>query len=266
MSKYKRRKYINNSKKDYKSIILTLFSALLLFGVIGGVVVLIPNLHTSDEIIEYKTLYLVPSSSWLEDGSVMGAWCWDDDRIPAAQFVLASDDDQDGVYEVNVNTEYKSILFVDLNPGTTQLGADWSNKREQTDNLIIPSDDNIYYHQYNNEWRDNSDLVYTVTTTDIMVHLECENWSCTVKPVIYYFDKTGVNEPGFINMVQTNEYHYAGTVPAGYTHLIFIEYSSEESIGSWDNIINQTSDLIIPSDSSQYYNIETNEWYVPILE
>ena len=77
---------------------------------------------------------------------------------------------------------------------------------------------------------------------------------------MYYFDKTAVNEANFVSMTQTDSFKYTATVPAGYTHIIFIDYDENGSVGSWENILNQTADLIIPTDSMNIYSTVTNSW------
>lgn len=264
---YKKQPKKNKHSKNLKSAGMTALSILLIFTAISGIAALFRNGSKAEEnVIEYKTVYLVPSEAWKSDDSSIGVWCWSNTSIPSASFVLATDENKDGIYEVNINKEYTGLAFVDLKPGETELGVDWANKREQTNNLVVPCDNKVYYHQYANEWSVNSDILFEVTTEVKNVKLNCATWTCTVQPVVYCFDKTGVKEPEFISMTQCGNTQYIGDVPAGFTHIIFIEYSDETSIGTWDNILNQTADLIIPVGDVDYFNIETNEWYMPVDE
>lgn len=265
---YNNKKYKNNQHKKrngkFSSIISTVLVIFAILAVFGGLSTLMHRDSDSTKV-EYKTIYFIPSEEWESDGSSYGVWCWSANSMPAASFILATDDNDDGVYEFKINKEYTGLTFVDLKPDTDQLGANWDNKRAQTDDLTVPTDKNVYYHQYCNEWSAASDILFTRTTEEKALYLVCSDWNCSVNPVIYYFDKTGVYEAGFLSMEQCGAHDYTVTIPAGYTHVIFIEYASEETVGTWENIINQTSDLIIPSNSNSF-NASTNEWYVPAVE
>ena len=259
---YKNKRY---KKNNSTSVFMTVITTLLIFAVIGGAAAMLRNNEKGNEV-EYKTVYLIPSDDWKADSSLYGAWCWSGNGLPAASFVLATDADKDGVYEFKINKEYSGLTFVDLKPDTDQLGVNWDNKRAQTDDLTVPEDDNVYYHQYANEWSTSSDMLFTVTSEEMYVYLDCADWTCTVKPVAYYFDKTGKSDAGFLEMTQCGSSQYLVLIPPGYTHVIFIEYDSNEAVGTWDNIINQTSDLIIPIGEANYFDVSTNEWYSPEVE
>ena len=267
---YKKNKKFKNSK--FFKIASKVCIVLLILGVIGIVASMldftwIDNIVKKDETPNYVDVHIVPGDNWASDGSSYGAWCWNDSGVPAAAFVLATDEDGDGVHTVRVSSEYSNILFVDLVPGATELGASWSNKREQTNNLLVPTDDNIYYHIYASEWSNTSELMFAPTTEEITVYIDADAWDVSVnKPIVYYFDKTGVNEPSFAEMTQCGAHQFLFTIPLGYTHVIFIEYSDNAFMGSWDNIVHQTADLIIPTVDGYYFNIETNEWYIPVEE
>ena len=266
---YKKNKKFKNSK--FFKIASKVCIVLLILGVIGTVASMldftwIDNIVKKDETPNYVDVHIVPGDNWASDGSSYCAWCWNDSGVPAAAFVLATDEDGDGVHTVKVSSEYSNILFVDLVPGATELGASWSNKREQTNNLIVPSDDNNIYHVYASEWSNTADLMFAPTTEVVSVVIQANAWGVMNKPVMYCFDKTGVSEAFFVEMTQCGAHDYISTVPVGYTHVIFIEYSDNAFMGSWDNIVHQTADLIIPTVDGYYFNIETNEWYIPVEE
>lgn len=124
-----------------------------------------------------------------------------------------------------------------------------------------PNDDKVTVTTDN---QGSNDVVYTPTTSEIDVYLDnTAEWAILQNPVVYYFDKTGKNEPNFVEMDQCSANDFTATIPAGYTHIIFLEYDESGTIGSWDNVLNQTSDLLIPTGSSLHYNLETNEWVDP---
>ncbi len=273
MSRYYNRK--NNKKKftntKFYKIGSKLLLVLLLFGVVGALASGLDfswikngteegsGENTVTNTVKYVDVNFIPSDSWKSDGSSYGAWCWNDSGVPAAAFVLATDEDEDGVFTIKVLNEYSNILFVDLIPGATELGASWSNKREQTNNLLVPVDENNYYHLMYNEWSDSSAPLYTQTQEDKTIYVDVSDVELYQNPVIYYFDKSGVNEPSFVTMGQKGENLYCAVIPAGYTHLIVISYTSEGQIGSWENIATQTADIVIPIDTN-CYSFVNNTW------
>ena len=263
----------NNLNRKAQNICRSIIALFAILGIVGGILALF-NFNASDWIkdklnIEPKRVevYLVPGDAWSSDGSFMGAWCWNDSGVPQGEFVLATDENEDGVYELKISKEYTSMLFVDLVPDATELGSDWKNKRVQTDNLTVPKDNNVYYHAYANQWSENADVMFTVTTSAVSVYLDTKyQWAGLQTPMMYCFDKTGVNEPQFMTMTQCGDTKYAGNVPAGYTHIIFLEYEEAGVPGTWDGVITQTPDLEIPLGNANIYDISENGWVDPVQE
>lgn len=253
-----RRKEKRNSGNSAISIILTV---LVIFGVVGllGSIfdISLPD-DTNDNVeLEPTTVYLVPGPNWASDGSSFGAWCWSNTNLPAAGFVLATDEDDDGVYELNIPGGYTSMLFVDLVPGATNLGVNWENKREQSSDQRVPTDENVYYHAYASEWADHSKMLYTPTLEDITLY--CTSLGKT--PTLYMFDKTGQKEGQFVQMSYQG-IAFQAMVSAGYTHVIFITYgdSDPETTSGWDNIEYQSPDLEIPRDDLIHYDTQSGTW------
>lgn len=256
------------NKNKISSVIVTVLVVFALLACLGGLVHLFRN-NSSNSIAtvsKNQVIYFVPGDDWSADESSYGAWCWNESSMPASKFILGTDDNADGIFEFVIPTDYSSLLFVDLKPGTAQLGLNWENVRAQTTDLVLPTDEKNYYHQYANEWSATSDMLFNVTTEEKNVYLDCADWSCGVNPVVYCFDKTGKAEATYVTMTQCGSSQYVATIPAGYTHIIFINFDTEEAVGTWDNIINQTSDLIIPTGEANHYNTETSEWFVPVAE
>lgn len=257
--KHKNERRRRSERPSWVRIIIVIFVAIAAVGLLANLLDFNIDFNFNNDKEETVTVYLVPGDEWA-DGSSIGAWCWNNSGVPEGSFVLGTDKNEDGVYEFNVSTDYSRMLFVDLVPEATELGDDWANKRAQTDNLAIPSNKNVYYHQYANEWSDSTDMLFNVTTADFTVYLDASDWAVLQTPVMYYFDKTGVNESNFVAMTQTGSAKYTATVPAGYTHIIFIDYDESGAIGTWDNILNQTADLIIPTDSMNIFSTSANSW------
>ncbi len=97
-----------------------------------------------------NTVYLVPNDAWKADDSFYGVWCWGDSVTGV--FALISDANDDGIYEYEIPEGCNYIIFVDMIPGATDIGNEWVNKREQTSNLSVPTDSNVYYHVSVGNW------------------------------------------------------------------------------------------------------------------
>ena len=264
MSKY----YNNYNNRDYKnkqhkkrngkwsSIISTVLVVFAILAVFGGLAALMRrDTQTTTPQVEYKTVYFIPSDDWKADGSLYGAWCWSESGLPGSKFVLATDENEDGVFELKIHKDYTGINFIDLKPDTDSLGLNWANKREQTDNIDLPVDDKVFYHQYCNEWSATSDLLFAPTTEEVTVYFDSTELEIAFDSYLYVFDKTGKTEASFIRLIQINDAVYSGIIPVGYTHLIFLDCD-----GSWDTVAWQSADLLIPTDDNILYVYSTESW------
>ena len=100
------RKNSKNSKNT--SVLTVVLSIFLLIAVVGfiGSIFDVKFIDLTDKEA-YTTVYLVPGDAWSEDGSNYGAWCWSSTGVPGATFVLATDKDSDGVYELKISKDYE---------------------------------------------------------------------------------------------------------------------------------------------------------------
>ena len=261
------RKYNRKSNGSVFKKILTVFLVIgavaslgALLGVGNNVDVPNPNPPVGEN---FKTVYLVPSRDWSEDSSEYAAWCFGVD-YPAACHIKGSYNEYIGAIEFKVRKEYTQIIFIDVKAGTG-FNGNWDNKRSQTEDLILPEDDNVFYHQYANEWRSDA----TFSEPEIVVTTENKTVMCATLGDTYlsmYIFNKFTGEGNFIGCEQTD--YQAGvcvktfTIPAGYTHCIFVVHSSEDV--SWDNVQSQTADLVIPSDNKILYNLNDNLWVEPV--
>lgn len=216
--------------------------------------------------VTYKTLYLVPSRDWASDNSSYAAWCFSSTNHPAAGHVTGIDTNGDGIIEFRVPSYYDNVLFIDVKSGTS-FNGNWDNKREQTGDLLVPTDGNVYYHQYASEWRaegESTEPEIVVTTDPVNVYLVNNNTEQVFR--LYVFNKfTGVG-----SFLELSDQNYDGNVlvrnfeiPAGNTHLIVTKHELIDGAApGWDNVISQTGDLLIPLDGNVYCNLTTEpyEW------
>lgn len=248
------------SKVGLKNVLTTVTAVLVFITALASVMTLLGGNNLNNEKTPKDiTVKFVPGDVWLEDNSTMGAWVWNDYGVPQSKFVVASDEDGDDVYEVTFSEEYTSILFVDLVPNATELGADWSNKREQSANQRVPKKEK-YYHVYINSWEDSSNVLFVRTSEAVSVYFDASNSICAKAPQVYCFDRYNKTQPEFITMTQIGTAQYTTTVPEGYTHIIFIDYFEDGEYGSWENICFQSEDLIIPNGENVYFSFLTSEW------
>ena len=231
----------------------------------GGNKVTTPS-NNNTNTVTYKTLYLVPSRDWASDNSAYAAWCFSSTNYPAAGHVSGMDTNGDGIIEFRVPSYYDKVLFIDVKSGTS-FNGNWDNKREQTSDLLVPTDGNVYYHQYASEWRADGETTepeVVVTTEPVNVYLVNNNTEQVFR--LYVFNKhTGVG-----SFLESSDQNYDGRVlsmnfeiPVGNTHLIVTKHDlTEGSTPGWDNVISQTGDLLIPLDGNVYCNLtaEPYEW------
>ena len=98
-----------NFNKKLKNVVASILALFALMAVVSGILAIFDFSLTdwfkdavNDVIKEepkHTLVYLVPNEEWSEDNSNYGAWCWNDSGDPAAAFILAADEDEDGVFE-----------------------------------------------------------------------------------------------------------------------------------------------------------------------
>ncbi len=108
-----------------------------------------PDLPSGD-YIQASMLYLVPNANWKSDNARFAMYVFDGNGHEA--WVDMTDADGDGVYEAQVPGTYfwTAVIFCRMNGGTTENS--WSNKWNQTSNLVPPSGSNVYTITNNNDW------------------------------------------------------------------------------------------------------------------
>lgn len=95
-------------------------------------------------------LYLVPNSNWKADGARFAAYFFNNSGNTWASM---TDKDADGIYEVNIPVGYKAgenVIFCRMNPGSA--ANTWSNKWNQTEDLVIPTDGKNLYTVKEDTW------------------------------------------------------------------------------------------------------------------
>jgi hypothetical protein len=98
-----------------------------------------------------NTLYLTPNSNWKGDGARFAAYFWN--SAGTNTWVSMADTDGDGIYEGNIPVGYNfgdNVIFCRMNPGST--ANTWSNKWNQTEDLVIPTDGKNHFTVKEGAW------------------------------------------------------------------------------------------------------------------
>lgn len=107
-------------------------------------------------VVEAKAnyLYLNPSM-WNVDGARFAAYFFDNGE----KWVSMTDPDGDGIYEVEIQSGYPSVIFCRMNGGNTTNS--WTNKWNQSGNLEVPTNGNNLFTP--SAW-DNATTTWTKVT------------------------------------------------------------------------------------------------------
>ncbi len=211
------------------------------------------------------TLYLVPNANWTQAGARFAMYCFGNGEI----WVDMSDPDGDGMYEGTVPAGYQNVIFCRMNPGTT--ANDWSNKWNQTADLVLPTDGTNCYTVAEGTWDQGGGTWSTVTpepepepdpVTYTVYCINSANWDAVAA---YAWIKNGVGTtwPG-VAMTKTDETVngfdvYSATFDVAYENVIFNNNGSGR----------QTDDLVF--SNGQYYDVKSGAWYeslekVPVID
>ena len=94
-----------------------------------------------------SVLYLKPNSEWLTANARFAAYFFQGNNY---KWVGMTDSDGDGYYEVSVPSGYDEVIFVRMNPSTSDNL--WDNKWNQTGDLSIPTNGNNCYTMTAGSW------------------------------------------------------------------------------------------------------------------
>ena len=84
------------------------------------------------------------------------------------------------------------------------------------------------------------------------------NWASDGARFAAYFFGTGEQ---WVNLVDTNsDGIYEASVPSGVTHVIFCRMNGGNNTNGWGNVWNQTTDLALMSDGSNYFIMNDGDW------
>lgn len=213
-------------------------------------------------------VYLKPLNNWLLDDARFAAYTWVEDGDDAWYDMI--DSNEDGVFEVEVPTTVDGLIFCRMNPAFYENGWNAGNEDNdadkkvwgQSDDLVMPSDDNIAYVLYDSAW---NTLDYAVSfeepviIPDVTVYvLPSEDWVTNAKAIAAYVWDANGNDWYEATDPDTDGI-YEVSVPETYKNIIFVAQTAA-FVGGWDNKYAQTSDLTIPTTSSNTFVVYEAEW------
>lgn len=106
-----------------------------------------------------------------------------------------------------------------------------------------------------------SALVASAADGDVTVYLTPNtNWrSDKARFAVYVWSSS--SDYKWIDMTDANgDGVYEVVVPSGYSNIIFCRMSSSATDNKWDNMWNQTEDLVIPTNGNNHYKIASGTW------
>lgn len=95
------------------------------------------------------TLYFAPNANWKTQNARFAAYFFDGGET----WVDMTDANGDGIYEVEAPEGYKQVIFCRMDPGAA--ANNWTNKWNQSGDLIIPTDGRDLYTLPEDVWDDN---------------------------------------------------------------------------------------------------------------
>lgn len=134
---------------DYASFIITIdphFYGEYDYTYPGGNVEEVPYDQTTTPVD--NNLYLKPNSNWTVDNARFAVYSWGG----AEKWIDMTDTDGDGIYEISKDDleGNTNIIFCRMNPDNA--ANDWSNKWNQTGDLIVPTDGTNLYTVASGTW------------------------------------------------------------------------------------------------------------------
>lgn len=227
------------------------------------------------EVETAGTVYLKPNSNWLEAGARFAAYFWQNGKSEV--WMSLTEDSVTGVYKCDAPAGYTNMIFVRMNPATSD--NNWDNKWGQTADLNVPTGDAVCFVMDAGSWDNgywttyppavNDDPVTPDPGTDPdnpggdnpgdsaarMLYLDPWQWASDSPRIEAYF--FGDKGDAWVTMT-ANAGLYECSAPEGYANVIFVRMDPAKPAHNWDSKWNQTGDLVIPTDGKNKFTI--NSW------
>lgn len=211
-------------------------------------------------------VYLKPNSKWLEQNARFSVYFFEGD---ANTWVSMTDDDSNGIYECSVPSGYTNMIFVRLNPASTDNCWDDGVKWGQTADLKVPVDANICYVLDADSWDSGHWTSYPPTVSEPdptpgpgegedgqVIYLNTGGTSLWDQAGAWFEAWSWCDnaEGSWYKMTSVGSGIYQCTVPEENKNIIFVRRGPDMTTG-WDADVhywNKTDDLAIPSGCNCY--------------
>ena len=217
----------------------------------------LPDVTTDAIAIDLNTIYLEPGV-WKADGARFAIYSFESSTGPF-EWKSMTDSDGDGIYELlKTEIKYANIIFVRLNGSTS--GNSWENKWNQSKDLTIPQDKNMYSitawetssdsSKSEGNWniKEESSVEPIEPVEDKEIYLNPGVWEDPEQSEVYYAWGWQAGQDGkWYTFTSTSGGKFKATVPSNLYGLIIMRASSEMPYG-WEkdtNFWNKSADIIL---------------------
>jgi hypothetical protein len=224
-----------------------------------------------------KAIYFAASTDWEQADARFAVYSWSN----GSEGTFASMTKVEaGIYTAQIPSSKTQVIFVRMNPATADNNCE--NVWNQTADLTIPADKNCFkvnageWNGAQGTWSTYGNPVPTtpvvtttpvpttpvVTTTPVVsndtIYFAAGDWTMDGARFAVY---TWVDnaEGTFISMTKGADGLYTATLPAGNTNVIFTRMNPANNDNNWDNVWNQTTDLVKPADKN-CFTVNKGEW------
>ena len=198
---------------------------------------------------QYNTIYLKPTTAWLENNARFAVYAWNSTGNTWAN--MEKVDCEGNYYKTELQPEYSTFNIVRLKAGSQN---EWNNENvyNQTGNLTLPAKNNNMY--------DVADFSY--------IHLEPKAWDDGYARFAAYFYNNTSNEWVDLTLNESvkgsnNGKIYSGKIPQGknYTHVIFCRMNINDPANNFSIYWHKTKDLAIMDNGDNCFWVNTDgDW------
>ena len=189
-------------------------------------------------------MYFVPTAAWMGEGVTFAAWAWVTGEDGA--WFNMTESATDGVYEVEIPEECDNIIFTSM-----EGENDWNNKKQQTENLTVPTDGKNAYDLASGTW-----IEYVAPNVTVYFKPK-STWAGEGVTFAAWIWATGGDGSWYSLTDSDEDGIYEVTFPKELDNIIF---TSMKGANDWGNKQQQTGDLKVPTDEKNTYDGETETW------
>ncbi len=202
-----------------------------------------------------KTIFLKPNSNWTQSNAWFSVYCFNNGE----EWVKMTDNDGDGTYECMIDDKFTSIIFCRMNSSASSTG--WSNVWNQTSDLTILSGKDLYTVA-SGAWSNGSGTwsAFTLSANKTIYLKPNNDWkSDGARFAVYAFNASG-NKWYDVSNLDCNGDYYSCTIEKAYHTVIFCRMNGSNSTNKWENVYNQTGNIILLNNSKNTDQFNITDW------